>query len=409
MFCWTAGRSNLGPSRGVWIVRRQLLQGQFGSQQRGGAGASAPLKVAVIPVTSGPYALFGQDTLRAEQLAADEANASGGVAGHKVQLVVEPTDGTPVNTVRAAKKAVTEDGAKIITGILSSPEQSALQPQLAGLGAVEIVRATDDVLTGAACSPNAFRVSQSDSMAIKTLALKLGSLLKRTWVIQATDISSGHTAAKNFSAAVRNAGGHIVLAQYAPSGTTDFGSYISKLNSAGADALFAAEYGADAVAFINQAAQFKLFDKLKTVVGSNMIVDPLFKPLGSKIIGFYNDLRYSTTINTPSNQQFVKAWESKYGTSPYFVPAGYYIGMQVLFAAVDKAQSVDPQKIQQALSDVSANTLLGQASMRPQDHQLLLPTYVGKVVSQGNQLAWQVVGTASPSETTPSPSPDCHL
>ena len=319
--------------------------GSDGDETAGNQSASKePLVVAALPTTSGPVGQFGQDGLDAIKLAAEQVNAKGGVAGHKVEVVAVETNGQPPQTVRAAQKAVNQHGAKILTGVLSSPEQGALQPQLARLGALSIMRPTDDVLTGAQCSPNAFRISQSDSMAVATLANTLGDKLKQKWAIQAVDFSSGHTAAKNFKAAVEKAGGQVVAEQYAPIGTTEFGTYITKLKASGAEALFAPEYGADAVAFINQAEQFKLFDQLNTVVGSNMISEPLFKPLGSKIVGFYNDLRYSTTIDTPSNAEFVKAWKAKHGTDPYYIPAGNYIGMQVLFAAVEKAQSTDSRR-----------------------------------------------------------------
>jgi ABC-type branched-subunit amino acid transport system substrate-binding protein len=373
------------------------------------AASKEPLRVAVLPISGGPLGQFGADGLAAIELAAEQANAKGGVAGHKVEIVTVETNGTPPQTVRAAQKAVSQHGAKIITGVLSSPEQGALQPQLARLGALSIMRPTDDVLTGKNCSPNAFRISQSDAMAVATLANTLGDKLNQKWAIQAVDFSSGHTAAENFKKAVEKAGGEVVLEQYAAIGTTEFGSFITKLKASKADALFAAEYGADAVAFINQADQFKLFDKFKTVVGSNMLSEPLFKPLGNKIAGFYNDLRYSTAVDTPSNAEFVKAWKAKHETDPYYIPAGNYVGMQVLFAAVEKAQSTDVEKIKQALPGLTVDTLLGQATMRPEDHQLLLDTFLGKVVEKDGGLTWEVVGKADPATTTPSPSPDCQL
>src|SRR3954451_18478645 len=298
------------------VLAAMLLTACGSSSDDNGAATGAskePLKIAVLPTSGGALGQFGSDGAAAIQLAADEANAKGGVAGHKVEIVTVETKGTPPETVRAAQKAVAQGGAKIVTGVLTSPEQAALQPQLARFGAISIMRPTDDALTGGQCSPNAFRVSQSDSMSVATLAHTLGDRLKQKWAIQAVDFSSGHTAAKNFKAAVKKAGGEIVTEQYAPIGSTEFGSYITKLKASDADALFAAEYGADAVAFLNQADQFKLFGRMKTVVGSNMLSEPLFKPLGHKIVGFYNDLRYSTTVENPANAAFVKAWRAKQG------------------------------------------------------------------------------------------------
>src|SRR5439155_17521082 len=106
---------------------------------------------------------------------------------------------------------------------------------------------------------------------------------------QAVDYSTGHTAATEITKALKAAGKQVVLTQFAPLNTTDFGSAITKLKSSGADTVFAVEYGGDGVAFVNQAAQFKLFDKIKTVVGFNMVSEPLFPVLGPKVTGFYNN------------------------------------------------------------------------------------------------------------------------
>ena len=114
----------------------------FGLGQRRPAAQSAasgntdPIKVALIPPSSGALAVFGADAVKAWQFAADEVNAKGGVDGHKVELIKSSTDAQPANTVRAARKAVTQDGAKFIGAVMTSPEHGALQQQLASMNAL---------------------------------------------------------------------------------------------------------------------------------------------------------------------------------------------------------------------------------------------------------------------------------
>src|SRR3954451_23212713 len=91
-----------------------------GSSGGGGASSSSgsankdPLKVAIIPPSSGALAVFGTDAAKAWQFAADEANAKGGVDGDKVVQIRPAPDGRPATRVRAARKAVTQDGAHFI-------------------------------------------------------------------------------------------------------------------------------------------------------------------------------------------------------------------------------------------------------------------------------------------------------
>ena len=258
----------------------------------------------MIPPSSGALAVFGADAVKAWEFAAAEVNAKGGVDGHKVELIKSSTDAQPANTVRAARKAVTQDGAKFIGAVMTSPEHGALQQQLAGMNALSINSlGKDDALTGEGCSPNAFRAVQSTSMDINAITATLNELPAKTWAIQAVDYATGHTSAENFKKAAEAAGKKVVLEQYAPLNTTEFGSYITKLKSSGADGLFAVEYGADGVAFVNQGAQFKLFDQFDTVLGFNMVSEPLFETLGDKVVGFYNNLGYDVRPTTRSTRR----------------------------------------------------------------------------------------------------------
>src|SRR5829696_3041646 len=378
-----------------------------GSSGSGGSKSGEPLKVALIPPSSGALAVFGADANKAWEYAAKEANANGGVDGHKVELLKSSTDAQPANTVRAARKAATRDGAKFFGAIMTSPEHGALDAQLAGLNALNFnALGKDDALTGKQCSPNAFRAVQSNTMDVNAIAATIAKLPAKKWAIQAVDYSTGHSAANTFKAAVEKAGGQVVLESYAPLNTTEFGSYITKLKGADADGLFAVEYGADGVAFINQGEQFKLFDKYKTVVGFNMVSEPLFEPLGDKIVGFYNNLGYDVGSDNPKNQAFVEGYKKANGSDPYYVVADNYIAAQLLFEAVKKAKSVDPAKVKAALPGLSFESIEGPVTVG-EDGQLVRPSHVGKVVKKGGGLGWEVVSTTPGEETRPEPDPAC--
>jgi ABC-type branched-subunit amino acid transport system substrate-binding protein len=381
-----------------------------GSSSSGGSTSEAnkdPIKVALIPPSSGALAVFGADAVKAWEFAAEEVNAKGGVNGHPVELIKSSTDAQPANTVRAARKAVTQDGAQYIGAVMTSPEHGALQQQLAGMNAVSInALGKDDALTGEGCSPNAFRAVQSTSMDVNAITESLAELPAETWAIQAVDYATGHTSAENFKKAAEAAGKKVVLEQYAPLNTTEFGSYITKLKNSGADGLFAVEYGADGVAFVNQGAQFKLFDQFDTVLGFNMVSEPLFEALGDKIVGFYNNVGYDRTSDAPMNTAFVDAWTKKNGSPPYYVQADNYLAAQTLFEAVKKADSVDPAKVKAAMNGLSFDSIAGQVTMG-KDHQLVRPSYIGQVVKDGDALGWKIVAEADGAKTRPTPDPAC--
>src|SRR3954470_12613419 len=378
----------------------------------GGGGSSAsqgkePIKVALIPPSGGALAQMGADAARGWEYAAAEVNAHGGVDGHRVEIIKESTDGTPPVTVRVARKAVTQDGARFISGVITSPEQGALQQQLPAMNAVSLLGlGKDDALTGASCSPNAFRAVHSTSMEIAALSAVLPDLPAKRWAIQSVDYSTGHTAAENFKKAAAAVGKTVVLEQFSALGTTDWGSAITKLKSAGADGLFALVPGTDGIAFINQGTQFKLFDQYRTVFGFQMLSEPALKALGDKVLGFYGNLGYDVGADNAKNKAFVSGYTKKYGDAPYGVPADHYLAAQMLFEAVRKAHSVDPQKVKTALNGLSFNSFAGPVNVAS-DHQLVRPAYVGKVVRKGDGVGFEVVADVPGAKSHPAPDPAC--
>jgi ABC-type branched-subunit amino acid transport system substrate-binding protein len=394
----------------VVLLAAGLLTG-CGSGTEGAAtsGSKEPLKIALVPPTGGTLDQMGQAATRGWEYAAAEVNAKGGVDGHKVELVRTTTDLQPATTVRAVRKAVTQQQAHFVSGIMSSPENGALQQQLPAMNAVSVLgNGQDDALTGAGCSPNAFRATQAASMLVGALTKTLADLPAKKWTILAVDYSTGHSAAKTFKQAAEAAGKQVVSEQFAPLGTTEFGSYITKIKRSGADGFFGLVPGSDGVSFITQGSQFKLFDQFKAVLSYDMVTVPLFKALGDKVVGFYGNVGYDVNATNAANQAFVKGYTAKYGEAPYTVPADNYLAAQLLFEAVQKAGSVDPQKVKAAMAGLRFDSIVGPVSVG-RDHQLVRPAYVAKVVKQGSGLGFEVVKTVPGEELRPQPSPDCKL
>lgn len=381
-----------------------------GAASTSGSGSDSTIKIAMIPPTSGALAQFGTDAVKGWQVAVDQVNADGGINGQKVELLKKSTDGDPATTIRVAKEVTSKDGATYIGSVMTSPEHAALNAQLGSMGALEFnALGKDDALVGEQCAANAFHIVQTDSMDINGLASSISSLPGKKWAIQAVDYATGHTAADVFTKAVKAAGKQVVRTQFAPLNTTDFGSYITKLKNSGADSVFAVEYGADGVAFVKQATQFKLGDQVKTTLGFNMVSEPLFKALGDSIIGYYNNVGYDKDGDNALNKAFAAAYRKKYGTAPYYVPADQYLAAETLFAGMRKAKSSAPKQVAAALNGLSFDSIVGKVTMRGADHQLLRPSYLGRVEKGAAGTKFKILHTAQASETTPQPNPACKM
>ncbi|MGW3606508.1 ABC transporter substrate-binding protein [Micromonospora sp. NPDC005161] len=185
----------------------------------------------------------------------DDVNAAGGVAGYDLKFIHQDTDTTPATSIRAATQAVTQEGAQILD-FQTSPENAAINPQLAGFNALAFNSiAQNDGLIRSQCVPNAFHLVPANSMLINSLQTQMPNITGNKWAIIAADYSMGHGATTAFKASTQKLGKSVVSEQFAPLGTTDFGTYITQIQQSGADPLLVVMFGADGDAFINQATQ----------------------------------------------------------------------------------------------------------------------------------------------------------
>ena len=365
------------------------------------AYAADPLKIGVPTDLSGTYATLGEEVMRAVRFATDEANAAGGVAGqHKVEFKSYDTEAKPDLARRQSEKLVSE-GYSILTGLIASGEGLAIAPLMERWGSIYISTINKaDELTGANCVPRVFRVNTQSLMDAATVKPWVAGRQEKKWAVVAVDIAWGRGSGDLFVKAVKSLGKDITAELYTPANTNDFAPYIEQVKKSGAEGLWVVLAGRDAINFAQQAKQFGLTDAI-TVAGVSFTTDGTVKTLGEAAKGVYGIINYSSTLDTPVNQKFVKAWVAKYGTPPTNFEGETYLGMQVLFQAVAAAKSVKPDDIAKAISGREFDTIMGKLKVRAEDRQLLKPNYFGVVELVDGTLRPVIKTTVSEADVAP--------
>ena len=101
---------------------------------------------------------------------------------------------------------------------------------------------------------------------------------------------------------------------FAPTGTKDYSTYITKIRQSGADAGFLVMQGDDNNAFLSQSRQYRLPEKVKLLTE---IVDlASIRAVGDASLGLIGSSRYSFTYDHPLNNEFVALWKKEHGTVP---------------------------------------------------------------------------------------------
>src|SRR5437870_8841735 len=86
-----------------------------------------PVRIGILSPRSGIAAAPGENGFRATQWAAERFNAQGGIAGRKIELVIEE-ESSPKDTIERYQKLVQQDKVDCTMGIISTGVGLALGP-----------------------------------------------------------------------------------------------------------------------------------------------------------------------------------------------------------------------------------------------------------------------------------------
>jgi len=371
--------------------------------------AAEVVRIGVPTALTGAYADLGNQVKRAVELAVEEANAGGGVDGRQVEVRFLDTE-AKADLARSQGEKLALDGYRLLVGTIASGEGLALGPQLGKWDALYLSTVNKaNALTGASCQPRMFRSNHLDSSDAAVVKPWLATRKEAKWAVIGMDGAWGRDSAAAFRGAAEGHGKSIVAESFSPLGTNDYAPYIQKIAESGADGLWVALAGRDAINFATQAKQFGLFDKV-FVAGTSFVTDSTVKAMGDIAEGIWGIVNYSSTIDTPQNKALVGAWAKKYpGSVPTNFEGETYLGMQVLFQAVRKAKSIEPKAVAAALEGSTFDTLYGPAVMRREDHQMVLPNYFGQIRRVDGKLQPVATMTIPGDQATPKPDGSCKL
>ena len=371
------------------------------------AQSKDPVKVGLVSSKSGVFAEQGEEVMRAIKFAIEEANAKGGVDGRKVEFQEADDEGNPEAGRRVAEK-LARDGYNLLIGAIPSSISLAIAQNLDRWDAAYFVVASkSDKITGDTCKPRSFRTNHADNMDIAMINQWAKNLTGKTYAVMAADYVWGRDSGESFKKAAESIGKSVPLALYAPLGTKDFSPYIAQLKAANVDAIWVAETGRDAIAFVKQAEEFGLIPKTK-LLGHSLILNFMINGTGKALEGTVGTTGYTPDIDNPRNKAFVSAWKAKFNRLPTDNEGQAYNGAQVMFEGVKLAKSVKPEDVSKALPGSQIDSIYGSVSMRAADNQLLLPNFIGRAKVADGQLR-PVIEQTFPPSIIPAPSPLCKM
>jgi branched-chain amino acid transport system substrate-binding protein len=323
---------------------------------------AADIKVGALYPYSGGLALLGQESFRGLELAAEEANAAGGLK--KGKIVIVKGDAVDANqAVGEARRLVSVESVKAVFGTYSSSlslagtqvtelarvpffELGAISDPITERGMKYVFRNNPTAKAFAYATVDAITETFAPALGVDPKTLKIGIIHE--------DSLYGQTVSGFQKTRAAEKGLKIVEVLPYPANSVDLSSVILRLKGSGVDVVLQTSYANDTVLFFRQAKEMGFKPKTAIGAGGGYALTDTAKAVGiNNIEGALNVDFPQFRMNpagAPGVDEFVKRYQAKYGTPPR---SGHslanYQGAKVFFQALDNAKSLDADAIRAAV------------------------------------------------------------
>lgn len=362
------------------VVCAVVLGGALGAS---GATKGKPVVIGCLIPTTGALSEHGAQAVRGIEMAIEEINAAGGMLGRPVEAKIVDNKYKPDVSVGMADSLLYDHGASFLNGCLITSTTKAVSEWAKNKKMLFIGYGVSDFLTMEDGHRYFFRGAATASIQQLGNVLNMrGKGFKKVWTL-APDYAYGHSSQKQFRENVRKIIPEIEVIgeSWPPVDEKDFSPYITKIMSSGADALYSFLYGGTQIAFIKQATQFGLLNKIRYAGGDFTPVN--VRPLGREgAEGMLGYSQYEWTLpDLPENRAFNEKFEKRYGTKAYAFAAMQYDNLHMLTAAVNKAGTIETEAVIDAMEKIKVATPYSKETYyRACDHNISVGLVIGETM-----------------------------
>jgi urea transport system substrate-binding protein len=344
------------------------------------AHAADPIKLGVLEDQSGDFALATIGKVHGIQLATDEINAAGGIAGRKLELVIYDTQSDNTRYQEFMRRVLQRDKVNAVFAGFSSASREAYRPIVDQLDGFAFY---NNQYEGGVCDGHMVVTGavpeQQFSTLIPWMMEKFG---KRVYTI-AADYNFGQISAEWVRNIVKENGGEMVGEEFIPLGVSQFSQTIQNIQKAKPDILMTLLVGTAQASYYEQAAAANL----KVPMGSSVNIGQgyehkRFQP--PSLANMYVTTNYIEEVDSPWSKAFLAKWKAKFPNEPYVNQEAensylaVYLYKQMVERANGSTKRADLRKVI-AVGDVCVDAPEGKVCIDPKSQHASHTIYLAKV------------------------------
>ncbi|UOF92520.1 ABC transporter substrate-binding protein [Fodinisporobacter ferrooxydans] len=330
------------------------------SSQASSAADKNTITLGVITSITGGDSEFGKAQKEGYELALQEINKNGGILGKQVKLEYLDDKSSAQEAAKDVDQLVNQDHMKLILGPYSSGSALAVVKKATTYKVPVIVPTATAANVTETGSKYVFRLcatSDDYAKAMVELFKKQGDV--KTLAIVHEDQNFGASADKAMKKFAQEAGIQVVDDESYSTKDLDYKPLLNRVKQKHPDAIYFASYSKDAVALMTQAKEIDLNAKYFTAAGTGFSVGSFPKDAGSAADYTLAAGQWDASAKWKGSKEFDQNIFKKFGDHPSYHDMEAYASLYTAKAAIEKAGSLDSQKIRDALASIQLDTAFG--------------------------------------------------
>jgi urea transport system substrate-binding protein len=358
----------------------------------------SPIKVGILHSLSGTMAISETALKNTAVMTLEAFNAKGGILGRKLEpVIVDPASNWPLFAEKA-RQLITQDKVSAVFGCWTSVSRKSVLPVFEELNNLLFYPVQYE---GEELSKNVFYTGAAPNQqaipAVEYLMSKQGGGAKR-WFLLGTDYVYPRTTNKILRAFLKSKGvaEKDIEEVYTPFGHSDYQTIVANIKKFSADgktAVVSTVNGDSNVPFYKELGNAGLKATDVPVVAFSVGEEELRGVDTKPLVGHLAAWNYFMSVKAPENAAFVKmykewATKNKIPNADTVVTndpmEATYVGLNMWKQAVEKAKSVDVDKVRVAMAGQTFKAPCGMELMMDKtNHHLHKPVMIGEIQANG--------------------------
>ena len=336
--------------------------------------AAGPIKIGAILGVTGPAANLGGPEEKTVRMLVERFNAEGGILGRKVELIVKDSGGSPEKAVSFAKQLIEEDKVLAIVGPSTSGETLQIKPICESEKTILVSCAAAETIVKPVAK-YVFKTPQTDSQAATLIFATMKKKNISKIAVLSDNTGFGKAGKEQLEKLAPQDGIQILASEVYDKDATDLTAILAKVKAAGVQALVnwsvvpaqsivaknMRQMGFDVPLFQSHG-----FGNLKYVAAAGQAAEGIVFPASRLLVV---DVLPADHVQKRVLATYKKDYEDRFKEEVSTFGGHAYDAVMVLKAAIEKAGSVDSEKVRDALENLKGFVgTAGVFNFSPEDH-----------------------------------------